>query len=111
MISHYIEQHFKPLLLNKITFVVDNKVVKKGKLILLAAKDFHIFFTLQMENNSYKQFVVPIPYAIIDTADGLIMDYSLECLSVNNLDLLVKLKTTTRKKNTRFFDTKMHCKR
>lgn len=112
MISEFIEKHFYPFLLSNICFEVGNKTIKKGKLVLIAVRDFHIFFTLQNEQGENKQFITPLPYGIKKMKSGDVeMDYTLETLSMHNKALLFKLKTTTRKKHTRFFDTKVHCKK
>lgn len=112
MISEFIEKHFYSFLLSKISFEIENRVIKKGKLVLIAVRDFHVFFTLQNEQGENKQFIIPLPYGIKKSKTGEIeLDYTLDTLSMQNKALLFKLKTTTRKKNTRFFDTIVHCKR
>lgn len=112
MISEYIEKQFSPFLQSKITFEINEKVIKKGRLILIAVRDFHIFFALQTDAGDHKQFIMPLPYGVQSCNDGtLVLDYTLERLALSDKDLLLKLRTTSRKKNTRFFDTKVHCKK
>jgi len=112
MIAEYIEYFFKPFLQSQITFELNNKSIKQGKLILFDVKDFHIFFNIETEQNRTKQFIIPLPYelAVIDD-NTIVLDYTIEKLSGGNRDLFFKLKTTSRKKQTRFFDTKVYCKK
>ena len=112
MISEIIEKYFHDFLLSKVTFEINNKTIKKGKLILIAIKDFHIFFKMQSDAGDAKQFIIPMPYNIIrDSNNCLRFDYTIECLSQNDKNLFFKLKTTSRKKNTRFYDTILYCKK
>jgi hypothetical protein len=112
MISDIIEKYFHEFLLSKVTFEINNKPIKKGKLILIAVRDFHIFFKMQSDAGDAKQFIVPMPYNITRSDDNcLCFDYTINCLSQNDKNLFFKLKTTSRKKNTRFYDTVMYCKK
>lgn len=112
MISEIIEKHFNQFLLSKVVFEINNKAIKRGKLILIAVKDFHIFFVIQSDNGDSKQFIVPMPYNISHVdSNCLCLDYTIDTLCMSNKNLFFKLKTTTRKKTSRFFDTKMYCKK
>jgi len=112
MISEIVENHFKDFLLSKVVFEINNKVIKKGKLILIAVKDFHIFFVIQSETGDSKQFIVPLPYGLTKVDEkSLCLDYTMETLCMGNKGLFFKFKTTSRKKTSRFFDTKMYCKK
>ena len=112
MISEVIEKHFSKFLLSKITFEINGKVIKKGKLTLIAVKDFHIFFVIQSENSDSKQFIVPLPYDLTSIDQNcLCLDYTIDTLCMGNKNLFFKFKTTSRKKTSRFFDTKMYCKK
>lgn len=111
MISEYIERVFSAFLQSKISFDINGKSIKKGKLILIAIKDFHIFFVLQADNGEKKQFILPLPFDVEKKSDVVALDFTLKTLSRHNNDVYLKLRTTTKKKNTRFFDTIVHCKR
>ena len=112
MIAEYIEKTFSPLLQSKISFDINGKSIKKGKLILIAIKDFHVFFVLQTDNGDNKQFVVPLPFDLSTNNVGVVLlDFTLKAMSRGNKDVHLKLKTISKKKNTRFFDTVVHCKK
>lgn len=111
MISEYIEKTFSSFLQSKISFDINGKSIKKGKLILIAIKDFHVFFVLQADGGETKQFILPMPFNVDKINDVVALDFTLKTLSRGNNDVYFKLRTTTKKKNTRFFDTIVHCKR
>lgn len=112
MISEYIEKAFSSFLQSKISFDINGKSIKKGKLILIAIKDFHIFFILQTDTGDSKQFILPLPYNVeLNKNNDVVLDFTLKTLSRGNKDVLLKLRTTSKKKNTRFFDTIVYCKR
>ena len=111
MITEQVENYFRNFLQSKVTFEIGNKIIKRGKLILIAVKDFHIFLVLQSDGGDIKQFIIPFPFDVTRLSPNEIaLDYTLKTLSFNNNDLLLKLRTSTRKKNTRFFDSIVRCK-
>jgi hypothetical protein len=112
MITEYIEKTFGSFLQSKISFDINGKSIKKGKLILIAIKDFHVFFILQTDSGDNKQFIIPMPFGISkNTADTITLDYTHNTLCRGNKDILLKLRTVSKKKNTRFFNIIMHCKK
>lgn len=101
-----IEQTLNYFLQREITFSIDDKVVKRGKLILCNIKDFYITFYLK-HNDDQKRYELPYPYAIEATSKGVVMDYTMESLAGSNLDLLFRLKSLNKKKNTKIFNSKV----
>jgi hypothetical protein len=93
-----IEQIIKPILLTGITFTVDNKVLKRGKLVLFSVKDFFCTFTLTSldDNNKKVIYEIPYPFSTCTTMSSVEFDYTVDsfCLgndsirnAVNNLDI------------------------
>lgn len=101
-----LEQTLNYFLQREITFTIDNKVVKRGKLILCNIKDFYITFYLK-HNDDQKRYELPYPFNIESTNAGVIMDYSLETIAGNNTELLYKLQSLNKKKNTKIFNSKV----
>jgi hypothetical protein len=104
-----IEQIIKPLHLLKVTFSIDNKVIKQGKLQLFCIKDFFCTFILLGLEKENKKIVYELPYPFGITArDNIVeFDYTLDafCLSNNN----IKEQTNTIKllKTSKFFNKKV----
>lgn len=110
IIIEHVDKILSTMLQHNLSFELENKQIRKGKLILYAIKDFHLHLMLQGDKNEIKQFIVPFPFNIRKTDSGIELDYTLDTLANNNSDLLLKLKTLTRKKNTRFFNAIINCK-
>lgn len=112
MISDLIEKSLSKFLQSRIAFEVNNRAIKRGRLILTAVKDFHLFFIIQTDSGDTKQFILPLPFAISEVDNCVTsLDYTLETLSHKNKDILFKLKTINKKKTTRFFDTLVYIRR
>lgn len=101
-----IENIFNNFLQRNITFLVDGKSIKKGKLVLFNVKDFHLIFVLNVGNDQ-KKYEVPYPFAVNMEESKLVLDYTLDTLSQNNDTLLYKIMGLNRKKNSKLFNTKM----
>lgn len=110
IIIEHVDKLLSSMLQYNLSFELEGKQIRKGKLILYAIKDFHLHLMLQIDKDEIKQFIVPFPFNICRTPDGINLDYTLDTLANNNSDLLLKLKTLTRKKNTRFFNAVINCK-
>lgn len=109
-ITNDAEKYLGGLLQSLVSFEIDSKSIKRGKVILFAIKDFHIHFVIQSDKKEHKQFIIPLPFNILIYDNTVILDYTLEALSRGNIELLYKLKVINRKKNTRFYNTKMCCR-
>jgi len=105
-----IEHLIEPFLLTPITFTIDEKVIKQGKLQLFCVKDFFCVFTLlSLEKNNKKTvYEIPYPFNIRTLSDGrLELDYTLESFYLSNLrvrELVNKLKFS---KTSKFFNKKI----
>lgn len=104
-----IELQVNNFLQRSIIFKIENKVLKKGKLILFCVKDFFCIFTLLSEEKNNKKiiFEIPYPYDIFKNNDSVIFDYSINAFTKGNkelLDLVSKVKT---KKASKFYDRKL----
>lgn len=106
----YVDKILSTLLQYNLSFELEGKQIRKGKLILYAIKDFHLHLMLQTDKSEIKQFIMPFPFGVHKQTKGVIFDYTLETLANNNTDLLLRLKTLARKKNTRYFNAIVHCK-
>lgn len=66
----------------KFTFILDNKVLKEGRLKLFNMKGFNLKFFLIDEENSIKSIELPYPFALTRSESGYIFDYRLEKLKL-----------------------------
>lgn len=72
-----VENELKPFILKNVTFKIDNKILKSGKIQVFNTKQFFIKFKI-LNNGSEKEYELPYPYRIEKKKDGLLFDY---CLS------------------------------
>jgi len=104
MIVESIEKAVNAFLQRKINFVVNNKIVKSGKLLLFCIKDFHLVFTIQIQNTR-KVFEVPYPFNF-NVADGrIILNYNVKNIHHNDLDIENNIKLLSPKKPTKYFNS------
>jgi hypothetical protein len=78
------EKNFLPFFQKNICIVLENKILRQGKLLLFSIKDLYIYFTLT-NSNITKSFELPYPF-----------DTYMENLSSNVLILDYKIKTFTK---------------
>jgi len=76
MMDH-VEDELKKLVLKNVTFKIDNKVLRSGKMQIFNTKQFFIKFKLSV-NGIEKDYELPYPYKIKKINDGVLFDY---CLS------------------------------
>jgi hypothetical protein len=100
-----IEKKINNFLLKPVTFKLNNKVIKKGKLKIFTIKQFFIKFNLDIDNE-IKVFEVPYPYKIHETNNSLAFEYTLSSFcNSNNSELYYKLKTTDKKTSNKMYDS------
>jgi len=73
-----IEEKFQKFFLSDIAFVVNHKVIKKGKLLNANIKDFFIIFKLEVQKGGITSFEVPYPFELADEKNRIKFDYRLE---------------------------------
>ena len=99
-----IEKKINNFLFKPITFKLNDKVIKKGKLKIFTIKQFFIKFNLDI-NNEIKVFEVPYPYKIHETPNSLMFEYTLSSFcNSNSSELFYKLKTTNKKTSNKMYD-------
>lgn len=90
-----IEDKIKPLLQRRVTFALESKILKKGRLILFCIKDFFCVFTLICEEKNNKKIIyeLPYPFKFFQNNEKYIFDYTVKtfCHSNSNVENLVKL--------------------
>jgi len=100
---------FKTLLQKNVHFIIKNKAVKRGKILLYNQNEFFIEFTLEDARDSkIRKYNIPIPFAIENWADdGLIYcDYRLSTLSLGDRELKETLfNMNDPETSSKFFNT------
>lgn len=99
-----IEQQLNKFLLKTVTFKLNNKVIKKGKLKLFSIKQFFIKFNIDI-NNEIKVYEIPYPFKIHENENSIAFEYTLSSFCNGDTSpLFYKLKTTNKKTSNKMFD-------
>ena len=102
-----LEEACKFLLQKKISFEINNKVFKQGKLLLFYQKNFYLMFILSTSKKERDKIEIPIPYNVeIHQEDGLLyFDYRIKSLAKLAPEIENYLKVYPTKTNTsKFWD-------
>jgi hypothetical protein len=105
-----IETTLNQLLQRSLSFSVNGKIVKQGKLILFSIKDYHITFFIRV-NGTQKKYEIPYPFSVKNSKTkhgkySVVFDYTAETLAQINGDLLFKLKNIS-SKPSKLFNNKL----
>ena len=87
--SELFENVFGKNFQRHLKIVLNNKVIREGKLLLFAPKDFYLLFTLDV-NEKHKVIEIPVPFKFRVRKDIIRFSYVLEDLTD---DIGVKVKT------------------
>jgi len=99
-----IEKQLNNFLLKPVTFKINDKVVKKGKLKIFTIKQFFIKFNLEI-NNDIKVFEVPYPFKMHTNEKCVTFEYTLSSLcNSNSSSLYYKVKTANKQDCNKMFD-------
>jgi hypothetical protein len=103
-----IEQIIKPFLLTEVTFYLEDKKIKAGKLILFSIRDFFCIFTLaDSVKNKRIIYEIPYPFSITSEDSKMIFDYTEETFCENNKEIQRVFKTLLPKKQSKLFNKKL----
>jgi len=92
-------------------FIIDNKTIKTGKILLFSVKDFFCSFLLFNEVKK-KRFLyeIPYPFYFIEANDAIIFDYTLATFTQNNPLVKDEFLKFRNKKSSKLFNKKVKLK-
>lgn len=99
-----LEKTINSFLQQKISFSVNGKTIKSGKLILFCIKDFYLVFTLTV-NQSKKIFEIPYPYSFASETKKITLNYSTKTLCHDVEEIKYHAKLLAPRKPNKFFNT------
>ena len=91
------ERCFTSILQRNVVFVLGQKEIKTGRLVLFKRTHYHILITIQNSKNINENFEIPIPYKTewYPESGLLYFDYRLTTLANNIKDIEASLKRVT----------------
>lgn len=98
-----IENTINNFLQRDIDFVLDNKSIKSGKLVLFSIKSFYFTFTLQI-NNKLVLFELPYPFELKSYKNTVQFNYHSDKLMINNLEAQCRSLLCTPKKTHKYLN-------
>lgn len=99
-----LNEIFNTYFFRNITFILDNKSIKQGRLKLFTMKGFNLKFFLLDDEGNIKSLELPYPFDLIKTTSGYIFDYRIEKFkTLKNTELLQNFSETDIVKS-RFYD-------
>ena len=101
-----LQSDLDTVLQKDVTYNLNGKVIKEGRIILFNIKDFYINFMLITKKQVTKNYEIPIPYDIKTTPNSLIFDYSVKHITKGSgeiLRMITQLQTKVGKKS-KFYD-------
>lgn len=92
-------------------FIIDNKTIKAGKILLFSVKDFFCSFLLLNEVKK-KRFLyeIPYPFSFSDNDDEIIFDYTINTFTQNNPCVKDEFLKFRNKKSSKLFNKKVRLK-
>ena len=84
VLEQKLQKHFQ----KNIQILLNEKVLRTGKFILFAPKEYYLVFCIN-SNNKNKYLEIPLPFKILETSAGFLFDYKVELLTD---DITLKIK-------------------
>lgn len=103
----YFEDYLKDLILRDVEFILDNKVLRKGRIEVYNTKQNFIKFKIQIENKS-KEWEISSPYRIEKIKNGYLFDYSLSAFCPPTQDMYWSMKALDKSNSSKLFDNYLY---
>jgi hypothetical protein len=103
----YIEEKINSLLQRDIIIynTAQDKILKKGKLIIYKVKEFYYVFTLENEKGELKEYELPYPFHYHGNETYLSFNYELDSFAKNNSFIDFKARVLNFKKKSKLYNS------
>jgi hypothetical protein len=98
-----IEKYLKNMIFREISFVLNDKTIKHGKIHMFNVKQNFIKFKIEMDDE-VKEWEISYPYNVKSTNDGYIFDYSLSAFCPRTEESYWKMVTMKKNDSSKFFN-------
>lgn len=104
-----IDDFLKTMLQRDVQFVVGDKVIKEGRIVVFNIKDFYISFVLTTKKNQNKTYEIPVPFNVYQKDTTLFFDYTLDKIHRNSgvMKHLISCISKSIGKKSKLFDNMM----
>jgi len=109
LVKENIENLFLPFLQNEIKFVLNNRAIKQGKLLLVSHKGPYVsFFMIPKTTNTPKSYDIPFPFKMNRYNDKnqicVCFDYTFPTLGKGIIDTITSMENLVTGKVNRFLN-------
>jgi hypothetical protein len=105
-----LNETFNSYFYKKVTFLLDNKPIKDGRLKLFTMKGFNLKFFILDDNNDIKNIELPYPFKFTKNKSGYLFDYRLSAFKLIQNPELVYSLTEKDFVKSRYFDKLLEIK-
>ena len=77
-IADKTEQLLKCTLQNNVQFVLNDKIIREGKMVIYHVKDFYITFNFINPKGIDKVYEIPVPFDIVKQDNVLVFSYEVD---------------------------------
>jgi hypothetical protein len=103
-----IENSIKKYLLTDIVFLLEQKKLKQGKLLLFSVRDFYCIFTLlDTQKNKKIIYEIPYPFNLNTTKNSIEFNYTIESFAEKCKDIDIYVTAYGGKKTSKLFNKKL----
>ena len=106
MILITLQDCLADVLQQDLKFIINDKTIKEGKLLLYNIKDYYIIFTLLTPKEVVKAYEIPMPFEIKSSNNELSFSYSIKTLSKDDPNKILLIDQLLKKisKKSKFYD-------
>jgi hypothetical protein len=102
-----IEPQLKTLIFRNVSFVLNGKNIKQGKVNIFNVKQNFIKFKIELDGD-VKEWEICYPYAIKNINNGYIFDYSLSAFCPRTEETYWKMKVMEKDESSKFFNNYLY---
>lgn len=90
---NYLTAHLHQYLLQPVEFILNDKVIKRGKVKVFNFKQYFIKFTLETESGDLKVYDMMYPYRLdVDSKGNIVFNYHLSAFAGGDKELYAQMK-------------------
>ena len=97
----------KNYLQKNVTFCVDQKTVRRGRLLLYNTKDYYVRFIIKTNKDIQKTYEVPFPYKIFANKGYMSFSYKIQDLCADNDNKIDFIYTHFKEINNKLHDKRL----
>jgi hypothetical protein len=94
---NHLTTHLEKYLLQSVEFILNDKVIKRGRIKIFNFKQYFIKFTLETDTGEMKIYDLLYPFRVDRDPDGnVVFNYHLSAFSGGDMDMFYSMKTISK---------------